>query len=122
MTASFPLCRQHDAMQCGVACLQMICKYYGKDYSLDFLAKYCFATNEGVSLLGISEAANRLGLQTVCYQTDMTRLCKIPCPCILYWNQNHFVVLYNVKSEKKFYIADPAKGLICYTKEELNQH
>ena len=60
----FPLCLQHDSMQCGVACLQMICKYYGKDYSTDTLSHYCFTTNQGVSLLGISEAAEQLGFDT----------------------------------------------------------
>lgn len=122
MTNSFPLCRQHDAMQCGIACLQMICKYYGKDYSLAFLSRYCYATNEGVSLLGISDAASKLGLHTVCCQTDLKKLCKISRPCILHWNQNHFVVLYNVKNGKQFCIADPAKGLVCYVKEDLEKH
>lgn len=52
-------------MQCGITCLQMICKYYGKEYSLESLSRYCFATTEGVSMLGISEAANKLGLHTI---------------------------------------------------------
>ena len=54
----FPFYKQHDSMQCGITCLQMICKYYGKEYSLESLSRYCFATTEGVSMLGISEAAN----------------------------------------------------------------
>ena len=60
--SKFHVYHQHDSMQCGIACLQMICKYHGKEYSQDTLSRYCFATNEGVSLLGISEAATRLGL------------------------------------------------------------
>lgn len=55
--STFPFHKQHDSMQCGITCLQMICKYYGKEYSLESLSRYCFATTEGVSLLGISEAA-----------------------------------------------------------------
>ena len=62
--SKFHVYHQHDSMQCGIACLQMICKYHGKEYSQDTLSRYCFATNEGVSLLGISEAATRLGLHT----------------------------------------------------------
>lgn len=122
MTTSFPLCRQHDAMQCGIACLQMICKYYGKDYSLAFLSRYCYATNEGVSLLGISDAASKLGLQTICCRIGLKKLCEFSRPCILHWNQNHFVVLYNVKKGKQFCIADPAKGLVCYTKEDFEKY
>ena len=97
---------QHDSMQCGITCLQMICKYYGKEYSLESLSRYCFATTEGVSLLGISEAANKLGLHT----------------CILHWSQNHFVVLYQIKKGKKFHIADPGKGLVTYTEKEFKNH
>ena len=53
-----PLCLQKDSMQCGIACLQMVCKYFGREYSMDSLSKLCFATTEGVSMLGINEAAN----------------------------------------------------------------
>ena len=61
----FSIFRQHDSMQCGIACLQMVCKYFGREYSLDSLSKLCFATAEGVSLLGINEAANTLGLHKI---------------------------------------------------------
>ena len=108
----FSIFRQHDSMQCGIACLQMVCKYFGREYSLDSLSKLCFATTEGVSLLGINEAANTLGLHTTCARATTMVLGEVPLPCILHWNQNHFVVLYKVKKGKKFYVADPGKGLI----------
>lgn len=88
---SFPITFQHDSMQCGIACLQMICKHFGREYSLDFLSKLCFATNEGVSLLGIDDAANKLGLKTLCVKASMDELDKISLPAILHWNQKHFV-------------------------------
>ncbi len=113
---------QHDSMQCGIACLQMICKYFGREYTLDSLSKLCFATTEGVSLLGINEAANTLGLHTLCAKATTTTLSDISLPCILHWNQNHFVVLYKVKKGKKFYVADPAKGLLTYCLEEFKKH
>ena len=109
-------------MQCGVACLQMICKYLGREYTVDSLSKLCFATTEGVSLLGINEAANTLGLHTVCARATTDMLSNEPLPCILYWNQNHFVVLYKVKRKKKFYVADPGKGLVTYSLNEFKQH
>ncbi|MDE6799006.1 MAG: peptidase domain-containing ABC transporter [Phocaeicola sp.] len=118
----FPFHKQHDSMQCGITCLQMICKYYGKEYSLESLSRYCFATTEGVSLLGISEAANKLGLHTICGRVTMEQLPQAPLPCILHWSQNHFVILYKVKNKKKFYIADPGKGLITYTEKEFKNH
>ena len=109
-------------MQCGVACLQMICKYLGREYTVDSLSKLCFATTEGVSLLCINEAANTLGLHTVCARATTDMLSNEPLPCILYWNQNHFVVLYKVKREKKFYVADPGKGLVTYSLNDFKQH
>lgn len=109
-------------MQCGIACLQMVCKYFGREYTLDSLSKLCFATAEGVSLLGINEAANTLGLHTTCARATTMVLDEVPLPCILHWNQNHFVVLYKVKKGKKFYVADPGKGLVTYGLEEFKQH
>ena len=73
---NFPHTRQLESKDCGPACLQMICKYHGKEYSQDTLSRYCFATNEGVSLLGISEAATRLGLHTTCGRVTKARLEK----------------------------------------------
>lgn len=109
-------------MQCGVACLQMICRYFGKKYSAKGLSRICAATAEGVSLLGITDAANILGLSSECQRTTIEHLKKIWHPAILHWNQNHFVVLYKVKNGKTFYIADPGKGLVRYNLEEFKKH
>lgn len=118
---SFPITYQHDTMQCGIACLQMVCRYFGREYSLDSLSKLCYATTEGVSLLGINEAANTLGLHTKCVKVPISTLYNSTFPCIVHWNQNHFVVLYKVKNEKTFYVADPAKGLVTYNIEEFKE-
>lgn len=118
----FPIYIQHDSMQCGIACLQMICKYYGKEYTLTQLSELCFATNEGVSMLGISQAAEKLGLHTICGRAITDQLSKVQLPCILFWNQNHFVVLYKVEKCRKgnrYYIADPSKGRVEYTEREF---
>ena len=109
-------------MQCGIACLQMVCKYFGREYSMDSLSKLCFATTEGVSLLGINEAANTLGLHATCARATTSILSEVPLPCILHWNQNHFVVLYKVKNRKKFYVADSGKGLVTYDLNEFKKH
>lgn len=109
-------------MQCGIACLQMICGYYGKKYSSEYLSKLCFATTEGVSMLGINDAANTLGFHTFCGKIATKELEKVPLPCILHWNQNHFIVLYKVKNGKKFYVADPGKGLVTYDLDEFKKH
>lgn len=108
-------------MQCGIACLAMICRYYGKNYSLATLSEICQATNEGVSLLSISDAAEQLGMHTIIGYSSVAKLSKVTLPCILHWNQNHFVVLYKTK-RGKYYVADPGKGLIKYSESEFVQH
>ena len=120
--SKFPFVRQRDSMQCGIACLQMICVHYGKKYSQDFLSNICYATTEGVSLLGIKDAAVKIGLYTISGRVTLENLSSATLPCILHWNQNHFVVLYKVKKGSKFYIADPGKGLLSYTIGEFKQH
>jgi len=118
----FPIIHQHDTMQCGIACLQMVCKYFGREYTSDSLSNLCFATTEGVSMLGINETANNLGLRTICVKTTTSIFDKSPLPSILHWDQNHFVVLYKIKKGKKFYVADPGKGLVTYSLDEFKQH
>ncbi len=105
---------QHDSMQCGIACIAMICKHYGKEFSLEFLSKLCYTSSEGVSLHNISEATEKLGFQSICGKVSIEQLARISHPCILHWNQNHFVVLYKIKNGNKFYIADPGKVLVAY--------
>lgn len=122
--SQFPLYFQHDAMQCGIACLQMVCKYYGKEYTLAQLSDICFATNEGISLLGISQAAEKLGLHTVCGRATVEQLEQVDLPSIIFWNQNHFVVLYKINKRKKgniYYVADPGKGKIVYAEGEFKK-
>ncbi len=108
----FPLVRQRDAKQCGIACLAMVSRYWGRKLSLEELERVCTVTREGVSMLAISRTASELGLENVTVKLTLQRLGEIPLPCILHWKQNHFVVLYKVsKNGKRFYIADPGKGL-----------
>lgn len=121
----FPIQIQHDSMQCGIACLQMVCKYHGKEYTLAQLSELCFATNEGVSLLGISQAAEKVGLHTICGRATTEQLGKVELPCILHWNQTHFVVLYKIKKRRNrslYYVADPGKGKIVYTEKEFRDN
>lgn len=115
-----PIILQRDAIQCGVSCLQMVCKYYLTD-SFQEIEKLCVPTTEGVSLLGIKETAEHIGFSTKCCQLALKVLNKIREPCILHWNQNHFVVLYKVKRGRIFYMANPAKGLVRYTLDEFKR-
>ncbi|MCW3104365.1 MAG: apxIB 3 [Bacteroidetes bacterium] len=115
----FPFYKQLDTMDCGPTCLQMISKYYGKIYSLQTLREKSFIGREGVSLLGISDAAEAIGFRTLAIRATIDQLEEdIPLPCIAHWRQRHFMVIYNIK-KGKVYAADPAHGLITFTKEEF---
>ena len=113
---------QRDNMDCGPACLAMISMYYSKNYPLEYLRSLSFITKDGVSLLGLKEASSIIGLDSI--STKLTTLDLISklnyFPCILHWNQKHFVVLYKVK-EKMFFIADPEFGKIKLTQDKFEK-
>ncbi|WP_288206647.1 peptidase domain-containing ABC transporter [uncultured Parabacteroides sp.] len=123
MIKPFPHYLQLDAMDCGPTCLRMIAKYYGRSYSLQTLRERSFISREGVSMLGISDAAETIGFRSSGVRITIDQLIDdVPLPCILHWNQSHFVVLYRKKKKKDttlFYIADPASRLVIYSQEEL---
>jgi len=124
---SFAIKRQRDAMDCGPSCLAMIAKHYGQQADKEQLRKICSLGKEGVSLLGISKAAENLGFKTIGGRLSFEMLYQEdPMPCIIHWNQNHFVVVYKIKKHNKgkytVYVADPGKGLVTYTKEEFCEH
>lgn len=123
MMYTFPFYHQLDAMDCGPTCLRMIAKYYGKSYSLQTLRAHSFISRSGVSLLGVSDAAESIGFRTAGAKSTLRQLIEdVPLPCILHWNQNHFVVCYHIKKTRKgihFYIADPGSQLVVYDEKEI---
>lgn len=117
---NFTVYRQHDAMDCGPTCLKMVFKHYGRHISSEALKRASQLGNSGVSLLGLSEAAEKYGFRTISAKISLEQLLEdAPLPCILHWNQYHFVVLTPTANSKKLTVADPARGLISYTKEEF---
>ena len=122
----FPFIKQPDAMDCGPASLVMIAQHYGRHYTLDHLRERCFLARDGVSLLGISKAAEEIGFRTVGGRLTFKKLTeKVLLPCIVHWNQEHFVVVYALRKQRKGYtvfVADPGKGLLTYSREEFCEH
>lgn len=117
MFKKFPFYPQFDEMDCGPTCLRMIAKFFGKEYDLAYLRQQSYLTKDGVSLSGISQAAQHIGMETYPVKLSIeTLINKRLTPIILHWNQNHFVVLYDIKKTWKgkylFKIADPRFGLI----------
>ena len=140
MSKKFPFYKQLDAMDCGPTCLRMVAKHYGKHYSLETLRRKSFIGREGVSMLGISTAAESIGFRSIGVHISFQQLAEAPLPCIVHWKQNHFVVVYDIKIRKNrerpivetrhgtslqippegtVYVADPAQGLIKFTVQEF---
>jgi ABC-type bacteriocin/lantibiotic exporters, contain an N-terminal double-glycine peptidase domain len=118
---SFPHEFQMDAKDCGPACLKIIAKYYGKYYSLQYLRDLCGITREGVSLLDISYAAEKIGLRTISLKTTLDDLVnKVPLPVIIHWDNDHFIVVYKT-TKNRIYVSDPAKRLLSYTHEQFKE-
>lgn len=120
----FPFIHQPDTMDCGPSCLSMIAKYYGKSYDIDNLRRDSYIGRDGVSLLGISRAAEKIGFKTIGGRITFDKLAeKALLPCVAHWKQEHFVVVYSIKTSKRngynVYIADPGKGLTRYSQQEF---
>lgn len=116
---NFPIYQQLDQMDCGPTCLRMISKYYGRSFSLEDLRRRSFISREGVSLYGLSKAAESIGFSTVGTKITIDQLeTIIPLPCIVHWSQNHFVVIYKI-SKGRIYVADPAGLKIKYKRDEF---
>jgi ATP-binding cassette, subfamily B, bacterial len=130
----FPHYLQPDAMDCGPTCLRIVAKYFGRHYNLETLRELTWKTREGVSLLTISDAAEKIGFRTQGVRITLDKISEIPLPAIIHWTQNHFVVLYKIERKGSFlssvfrnnkkdtifyYVSDPAHGLLKYSEDEF---
>lgn len=118
MKKKFPTYKQTESKDCGPTCIKIITKHYGKIINTQQLRKLSETTREGSSLLGISEASEQIGFRSLGIQLSYKKLKEAPLPCVIHWNNDHYVVLYKIKKDK-IYISDPAHGLVTYTKEEF---
>lgn len=121
--------KQPDSMDCGPTCLRMVANHYKRSFSLQLLREKTQIGKEGVSLLGISEAAEAIGFRTQALKINYSLLIdQAKLPAILHWDQNHFVVLYKIRRKSTLrrsillYVADPDKGLISYNESDFIRH
>ena len=108
-------------MDCGPTCLRMIAAFYGRQVPIQKLRELSGISRDGISMLGISEAAEKIGFRTSGLKLSIAQLKELQLPAILHWNQNHFVVLEKIKGDR-FYILDPAKASLDYTLAEFSKH
>lgn len=118
MLSKFPHYRQLDQKDCGPTCIKIIAKHYGKNIPIQKLRDLAQTNRIGTSLKGLSYAAEQIGFRTLSVKITLQDLETVPQPCIIYWNTNHFIVLYKVK-KGIFYVSDPAFGLLKYTAKEF---
>ena len=128
MIRRFPFFRQLDAMDCGPTCLRMVAAFHGRDYHLPYLRERSYIDREGVSLLGLSKAAESIGLEAMGVKVPFRAgdgakvgLAELPLPCIVHWKGKHYVVVYRI-SKRYVYIADPESGLQRLSHDLFNQH
>ncbi|BDD06744.1 peptidase domain-containing ABC transporter [Aureibacter tunicatorum] len=125
----FPHYHQTETKDCGPTCLKIISKFYGKNIPIQELREMSETTREGSNLLGLSECAEKLGYRSLGVQISFENLETVPLPCIVHWNQNHYVVLHKIEKSKNtifnkqkdtiLHVSDPAHGLVTFTKEEF---
>jgi len=126
MGKRFKFINSLDMKDCGPTCLKMVAAFYGMNYPIELVREQSYLSRNGVNLLNLSEASKALGLDAMLYKFTLNGLYEksIPLPCILHWNQDHFVVLYKIKifaSDVKFYVADPAIGKLVYNKRQMQE-
>lgn len=116
---AFHFIRQHDEMDCGSVCLQMILRHYGRFCEIHEIRARCFTNESGTSLYSISQAAESYGFESTAFRCDLVSLLtKVSFPIIAHWNEDHFIVIY--KTDKRFvWVADPALNIIKYTHSEF---
>jgi ATP-binding cassette subfamily B protein len=116
---TFPVYKQTDRFDCGPTCLRMLAKFYGKNFSMEYLRYQCKISPDGVSAKNLIAAGERLGFHIIPALIDYETLAvEAPLPCLVYWRDRHFVIIYKIKRDK-VYVADPSYGLVTYTKKEF---
>ena len=122
MSKPFPIYLQHDLRDCGIACLRMVCKHHGMSYSAQHLRSILIPSGDGITLFELGEGAEKLGLRSFAARVSLTQLSEtVPLPCIVYWEENHYVVVYKV-SKKHVWIGDPAEGLRKLSIQKFSEH
>lgn len=125
MMGHFANYRQLDTMDCGPTCLRIIAKHYGRDVSPQFIRGICHSGHSGTSFLGLCDAAEAIGFRCIGVKISWKQFKKeIPLPCIVHWNQKHFVVVYRIRETHGrciVYVSDPAEGLLRYSEEQFKK-
>lgn len=97
----FKAYQQLEYSDCGITCIRMICHHYGKNISLKTLREMCDVSRLGISLKDIIKCLQTLHFEVAAVKITAEEVLRMPLPAILFWRQNHFVVLYKIDKQKK---------------------
>jgi ATP-binding cassette subfamily B protein len=120
----FPIFWQAESTDCGPACLQMICHFYGKKHSQQFIKDGIDISRIGITVGDILRRSKELGFDSIVTKINLSKLAEIEIPMILHWKSTHFVVLYKVRKTNRglvFWIADPSNGKIAFSESEFKE-
>lgn len=104
-----------------MTCLRMVAKHYGQTIPAKTLRTRVDLSRGGISIRSLKDCAESIGLKTYGVKLNLDNLNEAPLPVILHWNQNHFAVLWRI-SKGKYYVADPAGGMLVYTTADFKNH
>lgn len=116
---------QQDQSDCGVACLQWLVRYYGGDISLETLRELSGTSKQGTTLLGLYQAANRIGFEADGCEADINALIEHNEPTILHVqlenNLQHYLICFAYQKGGVFVVGDPSGKVQNYTQQELDK-
>lgn len=119
----FKAYQQLEYSDCGITCIRMICHHYGKDITLRQLRNMCDVSRLGISMSDIVGCLRTLQFEVAAVKVTAKEVMRMPLPAILFWNQNHFVVLYRIDSKRRrFHVADPAYGKVSFSESDFLKH
>lgn len=126
LVKKFKYFEPHDHIDCGPTCLRMVANYFGLSLSSAYLQKVCEITRQGVSLKSLALGGERIGLKCIVAEVSFRYLYenKEKLPCILFWDNNHFVVLYRISNSlfsgrPRFHLADPGRGKVILSEDTM---
>jgi ATP-binding cassette subfamily B protein len=114
----FPLVRQQEESECAAACLTMIVRHYGKDFTLGQIRELTNLSMPGPLVQTVCTGGESLGFRAKAYKCDFNTLRQLEMPCIALWENDHYIVIFRA-TDKTVHIADPARGLLKMSRAEF---
>ena len=124
MFRPFRCYRQLEHSDCGLTCIRMVARHFGKKVPIRFLQEITDLNRLGMSLKDITDCCREIGLNAVSLKIGIEHARRMPLPAIVYWKQRHFVVLYRITERRgryRYHVADPAEGKVVYDEREFTE-